>query len=50
MLRPIRLVGLTLLLMLLGLTAFTAGCASSTPSGTPAPTDRPTFIFFYTDA
>jgi len=49
MLRPIRLVGLTLLLMLLGLTAFTAGCASATPSGTPAPTDRPTFIFFYTD-
>ena len=50
MLRPIRLVGVTLLLMLLGLTAFTAGCASSTPTGTPAPTDRPTFIFFYTDA
>jgi hypothetical protein len=50
MLRPVRLVGLTLLLMLLGLTAFTAGCASFTPSGTLAPTDRPTFIFFYTDA
>ncbi len=50
MLRRSGFTGLTLLLILLGLTAFTAGCASSTPSGTPAPTGRPTFIFFYTDA
>jgi hypothetical protein len=50
MLRPFRLSRLALLLMLLGLTAFMAGCASSTPSGKPAPAGRPTFTFFYTDA
>ena len=50
MLRRNGLTGLILLSILLGLTAFTAGCASATPSGTPAPTGRPTFIFFYTDA
>ena len=50
MLRPIRLVGLTLLLMLLGLTAFTAGCVSTMASGTSAPGGRPTLLYFYTDA
>ena len=50
MLRRSGLTGLALLLILLGLTAFTTGCASSTPSDTPAPTGQPTFIFFYTDA
>jgi hypothetical protein len=50
MLRRNGLTGLILLPILLGLSAFTAGCASATPSGTPAPTGRPTFIFFYTDA
>ena len=50
MLRRSGLTGLTLLLILLGLSAFTAGCASSTPSATPAPAGQPTLIFFYTDA
>ena len=50
MLRRSGLAGLALLLILLGLTAFTAGCASSTPSGTPAPAGHPTFTFFFTDA
>ena len=50
MLRRSGLTGLTLLLILLGLTAFAAGCAFSTLSGTSAPTDRPTLLYFYTDA
>jgi hypothetical protein len=50
MLRRFGLTGWTLLLILLGLSAFMAGCASATPSGTPAPTGRPTLLFFYTDA
>jgi hypothetical protein len=50
MLRCIGLTGLTLLLIFLGLTAFTVGCASSIPSGASAPAGRPTLLYFYTDA
>lgn len=48
--RRTRFTGLALLLALLGLTAFAAGCASPTAPGTSTPTGRPTFTFFYTDA
>ncbi len=48
--RLMRFTGLALLLTLLGLTALATGCAPGPATGTPAPSGRPTFIFFYTDA
>jgi len=50
MLRRFGLTGLASLLILLGLTAFTAGCVSTMASGTSAPGGRPTLLYFYTDA
>jgi hypothetical protein len=46
--RPIRFVGLPILLALLGLAVLAAGCAPTGAAATAAPVQGPAFTYFFT--